>query len=68
MGQEIELLRATRGTLQETSGGSVGAPIGRDGEEFQFAHLARNKVTAAAVSVSDDDLGAIKDFIIKVVL
>jgi hypothetical protein len=34
--------------------------IGRDGEEFAFEHLAKNKLTAVGVSVSDDDFAPIK--------
>lgn len=65
--KEIELLRATSGTLEDTSGGAGGVAIGRDGEEFQFAHLVRNTVAPVAVSVNDDDLAPVKDFMVKVV-
>lgn len=67
--KEIELLRATAGTLEDTAGASgkgSGAVIGKDGEEFQFEHLAKTKVDAVGISVADDDLDAVKQFIVRV--
>ena len=67
--KEIEMLRTTCGTLEDTSGGAAGGAIvmGREGEEFQFDHLVKNQVTAVGISVSDDDLAAVKEFIVKAV-
>lgn len=64
--KEIDSLRATSGTLEDTSGKGGAAPkVGRTGEEFQFAHLA-NKVSAVSLSVTEGELDEVKGFIVKV--
>ena len=51
--KEIEALRTTRGTLEDTGGGeSVTGSVGLDGAEFAFEHQRSNKVEAAGCAVA----------------
>ena len=63
--KEIEALRATQGTLADTSGESGAGVIGKDGVEFAFDHLTRNAVSAAACAVAGDDLESVREFIVR---
>ena len=64
--KEIEALRTTRGTLEDTGGGeSVTGSVGLDGAEFAFEHQRSNKVEAAGCAVAGNDLESVREFIVR---
>mmetsp|Transcript_1155 Transcript_1155/g.2052 ORF Transcript_1155/g.2052 Transcript_1155/m.2052 type:complete len:258 (-) Transcript_1155:164-937(-) len=61
--KELDHLRGTRATMQDTTkSGSEELPIGKKGKPFTFAHCT-NLVTFAGVSVAQNELGPVVDFI-----
>jgi len=63
--KEIEALRTTRGTLEDTVGESGAGAVGLDGAEFAFEHQRSNKVDAAGCAVAGNDLESVREFIVR---
>ena len=64
--KEIEALRTTRGTLEDTVGEGLGSgAVGLDGAEFAFEHQRSNKTEAVQCAVAGNDLESVREFIVR---